>query len=230
MPTKGICHLSHIPLRGEPRSGAEMVTQLLYGESYTVLKEENEWFLIEMDYDRYQGWISDSSLNVVDSLADSYVQVSAMESFFDQGLNAVVHTSMGSHIPLKNVQEAYPQIGAIARQFLGSPYLWGGRHISGIDCSGFMQVIYKSIGVNLPRDASQQQKVGKPVAFANLFEGDLVFFHKNERIGHVGLALTNGNIIHSHGHVRIDRLTKEGILHSKTGELTHHFHSAKRLR
>ncbi len=229
--TIGICHVSEIPLRGEPRSSAEMVSQLLFGETYTIVEQQDDWYKIKMDYDGYEGWLSDSSICQWEQSSPRKVQSSLVLSITNDIYNVPLQSSMGSEL-LESEYAADDKrlyIDKLAKRFLGSPYLWGGRHYSGIDCSGFVQVVYKVMGIALPRDASQQQKVGKPVRFDDIFEGDLIFFDKNERIGHVGIALSGGKIIHAHGMVRIDTLTKEGIINSDTGRKTHNYHSAKRL-
>ena len=226
---KGICHLSQIPVRTEPKSSSEMCTQLLYGETYTILKQEDDWYYVKIDFDGYEGWISDSSIYESKSRSH-FVQTKLFAECSNDILdNGMVLSSMGSHV-VEEQTNSNNNIIELVKAFVGTPYLWGGRHFSGIDCSGLMQVVYKCIGIALPRDASQQQKVGKPIQFDDLYDGDLVFFDKNEKIGHVGMYIGNHQIIHAHGYVRIDELTREGIRNGNTGKFTHSYHSAKRLR
>jgi hypothetical protein len=226
---KGICHLAQIPLRGEPQSSAEMVSQLLFGETYTILTQRKDWYHVIMDFDGYTGWLSKSSFQEC-ILADRYVQQDLFAIEQNDIVKGTVLSSMGSEMVILSASEGDVFIQDLAKKFLGTPYLWGGRHFSGIDCSGLVQVIYKVLGIQLPRDASQQQNLGKPVAFEDLFIGDLVFFEHNERVVHVGLVIGQGKVIHAHGMVRIDTLTKVGIINTQTQEMTHFYHSAKRLR
>ena len=233
MVKKGICHLSQIPLRANPKSSSEMVSQLLFGETYLVIEQREEWSLIQMEYDGYEGWLSKSSINFIDSLETNtkeYIQTDLIRHSVSNYTNQPLISSMGSGFTDEINSDNQRNILDIAKLFLGVPYLWGGRHFSGIDCSGFVQVLYKCIAIQLPRDASQQQKKGKPVAFKDLFEGDLVFFESNNRVTHVGMFIGDGQIIHSHGMVRIDKLNKDGIFNSETGEQSHSYHSAKRVR
>ncbi|MDZ7330866.1 MAG: C40 family peptidase [candidate division KSB1 bacterium] len=96
-----------------------------------------------------------------------------------------------------------------AYQFIGLPYLWGGRSTKGFDCSGFTQTVFKLNGIDLPRDANMQVKVGEPVALddslAHLRPGDLLFFGKDiDHIIHVGMYIGDSQFIHSDGMVRIN--------------------------
>ncbi len=98
-----------------------------------------------------------------------------------------------------------------ARDYLGVPYLWGGTSTKGFDCSGFTQIVYRMNNYSLPRDASQQVQLGRPVAleddFAHLLPGDLLFFGpRPERITHVALYLGGKRYIHSSGQVHIASL------------------------
>jgi peptidoglycan DL-endopeptidase CwlO len=87
-----------------------------------------------------------------------------------------------------------------AQQYIGVPYVWGGTDpAKGLDCSGLTQVVYKNLGIDLPRTASQQATSGRAVAsLADARPGDLVFFdHSKQRAGidHVGVYIGNGKMI-----------------------------------
>jgi len=104
-----------------------------------------------------------------------------------------------------------------ARRLLGLPYEWGGRSSAGLDCSAFIQLLYSSLGLALPRDAGQQAESGSPGLLTGMEDwrpGDLVFYGSG-RIEHVGLWLGAGLLIHASGEVRIERLDPGGRLPGK---------------
>lgn len=88
-----------------------------------------------------------------------------------------------------------------AKKGLGTKYVWGGESCKGWDCSGFVQTVYKENGINLPRTADEQFKVGKSIAKEDLQKGDLVFFNNGKRAGldatHVGIYMGGGKILNA---------------------------------
>ena len=106
-----------------------------------------------------------------------------------------------------------PESIALAKRFLGVTYLWGGRSSLGFDCSGFTQMLVRSRGINLPRDADVQAAWSGVVAVdrKHLRPGDLLFFGSApDHITHTGMYIGRGQFIHdtTHGHpgVQISRL------------------------
>ena len=117
----------------------------------------------------------------------------------------------------------------IAQSLLNTPYLWGGKNAMGLDCSGFTQVVYAAMGINILRNAREQITQGEVVpSLSDVLPGDLAFFNHADRdpeatnITHVGLLLSPTEIIHcAGGCVHIDRITADGI-YTSSGHKTHH--------
>jgi cell wall-associated NlpC family hydrolase len=105
------------------------------------------------------------------------------------------------------------EVIATAERFLGVPYLWGGCTPLGLDCSGFVQLVFALSGVGLPRDAYQQAVCGRRVAREALAPGDLLFFgqdgSRDARVTHVALSHGGAGFIHARGgqDVQIDQLS-----------------------
>jgi cell wall-associated NlpC family hydrolase len=121
-------------------------------------------------------------------------------------------------------------ITSLSSIFLNTPYLWGGRTVFGIDCSGFAQQVYKLFNKGLSRDAHQQAEQGEALGFLEeAVCGDLAFFDNEQGfITHVGIMLNNYQIIHASGRVRIDAIDTAGIISSDTGLRTHKLRVVKR--
>jgi len=118
-----------------------------------------------------------------------------------------------------------------AMQFMNAPYLWGGRSLFGIDCSGLVQMAYKLKNIRLPRDASQQAEQGEPVTSLEEAEpGDLAFFENEEgKICHVGILIDRQKILHCSGKVRNDIMDQQGIFHNNLHEYTHKLKMIRRV-
>lgn len=101
----------------------------------------------------------------------------------------------------------------VANRFYGVPYVWGGSSPSGFDCSGFVQYVFSTMGVELPRTADVQFEVGTPVPADQLQAGDLVFFETyTDGISHVGIYIADGTFIHAgsaEGYICYDTLYRE---------------------
>ena len=115
--------------------------------------------------------------------------------------------------------------------FLNTPYLWGGRSVFGADCSGFVQTVFLYLQIKLPRDATHQALEGEAVGFLQEMKcGDLAFFDDPEgNIIHVGILLSESDIIHAYGKVRVDKIDNQGIINTDTGNRTHKFRLIKRF-
>jgi cell wall-associated NlpC family hydrolase len=102
-----------------------------------------------------------------------------------------------------NSPEEVQLLVKVATGFIGAPYRFGGSSLKGIDCSSFVQKIYGIFDIKLPRVASQQAKVGISIARENLTKGDLVFFHTNRSLGHVGIYIGNDEFVHASSRSKI---------------------------
>jgi cell wall-associated NlpC family hydrolase len=102
--------------------------------------------------------------------------------------------STGGSIPVPPSSTLGGQAVAIAEQYLGVPYVWGGASPSGFDCSGLVMYVYGRLGVSLPHNAAAQYSMGTSVPRDALEPGDLVFF---DGLGHVGIYVGGGSFIHA---------------------------------
>lgn len=237
---KGICRLGIVPVRKDPSDRSEMVTQLLFGEHYTIteISLDHKWCRVMIHYDGYLGWID----------ARQHQRIS--QAYFDQINNSDYKISLdlsstilykkhpitivrGSILPIStnelfkmeeqlafngeakslSQKREFEFIKQTALSYLNTPYLWGGRSPFGIDCSGFTQIIYRINGYYLPRDSSEQYKQGEVIQDVdNTKPGDLAFFQNDKGdITHVGIILEDHQIIHASGKVRVDQVDDEGI-------------------
>ncbi len=254
----GISLLATIPCRSKPSHRSEMVTELLFGETYKILDREKDWVLIKTHFDNYEGWIAENQVEVLEREqpfeADKSHILTRTFAKIENSRTGIVYTILkgstlpgfdGDHFTINNdlytVSEYKPvpkladnveNILNSALSYLNAPYLWGGRSPFGLDCSGFTQVVHKVNGVVLPRDSSQQAKMGETINLISEAKvGDLAFFSDMEgkKISHVGIIMNDGMIIHASGKVKIGKIDHNGIFDLKEKKYTHQLKKIQRI-
>jgi gamma-D-glutamyl-L-lysine dipeptidyl-peptidase len=246
----GICALSIVPVRAEASDRAEIVTQLIFGDLFEVKEytPDQKWVKIKIQSDNYEGWMDAKQSKKIDS--SDFETISKSKKFITYepikkvGAQLLVAGStfylsengrfFGGYELRTGIRDSSSKspesILSLAFTYLNTPYLWGGKSHFGIDCSGFVQQVYGINGYFLPRDAWQQEQIGKQIELRDIQPNDLVFFNNDKgRIIHVGIAMNEGKIIHASGQVRIDILDEKGIFKKETNEYTHQLISIKRI-
>lgn len=236
--TKALCNVSVAPLRADASDKAEIVSQILYGESITVLEINNHWTRVQLDYDGYEGWMDTKQYS---EISDQNLQNRRINMITENFQSSIVHDgkillSMGSEVSFETIitqrfGDARVDLTTTAKEFINVPYLWGGRSFFGVDCSGFTQLVFKANGRKIPRDAYQQAEIGKVLDFVEESQaGDLAFFENSEgRVIHVGMMLNNRQIIHASGKVRIDELDSTGIFNKEKNTHSHKLRFVKNM-
>ncbi|GAA4805733.1 C40 family peptidase [Olivibacter ginsenosidimutans] len=256
----GICNLPIIPVRADIGNKSELVSQLLFGEAFEVLEQRGDYLYIKIAYDAYEGWIDYRQQEPIDagifeSLTTEVQHIADLSThamLLKLGKEESLHLLPGSTLPfldddsfsLNNTHYLFlglsrvpdretiaQELEEVCRFYLNAPYLWGGRSVFGIDCSGYVQLVYKHFGICVKRDAWQQAEQGKVVDFLQEAKlGDLAFFDDEEgRITHVGILLNAEEIIHASGRVKIDQIDNTGIFSRELNKYTHHLRIVKRI-
>ena len=255
----GACNLSLIPLRVEPSDRSEMSSQLLFGDHFTILESTDKWLKILTAYDEYEGWIDNKQFVEIEHAAfvalhdlNTILGLSISHNVIKTSTNENLSLIAGSNIPntldnffylrdikyrlegevIKPARSKFrAEVANAAAFYLNAPYLWGGKSVFGIDCSGFTQMVFRQFGIKLKRDAYQQAEQGELVGFLQeAVAGDLAFFDNDEgRITHVGIMLDNERIIHASGRVKIDYLDNQGIFSKEMNKYTHKLRIIKRI-
>lgn len=247
----GICTLAYIPGRAEPKDSAEMTTQLVFGETYRIVKITPKWVFIRTEKDQYDCWIDYKQVNEIDwksfeeinnnhfpVVTNNHVWLSNKENQrIDLPIGAILPFFHQNQVRIKgdvfnvhNFKTHKPEWSELPNIYHKSTYLWGGKTQWGLDCSGFSQMAYRLRGIDLLRDAYQQEEDERfyTTPFNEQQTGDLAFFrNKKGRTTHVGIILSPNLIMHASGYLRVDRLNEQGIIDDQE-QLTHILTSIKR--
>jgi len=246
-----------LAIRPEPRPDRPIDTEALRGEWVTVYERTPEgWAWGQLDTDGYVGWLSSDGLGPVTAATH---RVRALRTYRYPGPDLKFPPlgllSMGSLVTVTGETETRGLIYAllsdgsalvakhlvpveareddwvsVAEEFLGTPYLWGGRSSLGLDCSALIQLGAQAAGYDLPRDSDMQEaEAGMEIPHddpAALLRGDLLFWK-----GHVGIVAGKNRLLHANGHTMtvafepLDRAI-ERIAETEWGAIT----KARRLK
>ena len=210
------------PVHGAPRGDAEMISEALHGEHVDVYEEADGWAWGQLSADGYVGYLPAAALTQAPlepthrvCVPRTFVYPRAHIKAPPAGtltLNARVtvddedeeffRTASGTCLfksHLSAIGSTAPDFVAVAERFLGTPYLWGGKSVGGIDCSGLVQVACEAAGIACLRDSyMQRDTLGTALpntGLADLKRGDLLFWK-----GHVGIMADRETLLHATAH------------------------------
>lgn len=257
---KGISYQGFLPIREEPSEQADMLSQLLFGECFSILKEQGAWLAIKTDSEGLEGWVVRNSIQPIkeaenagnrpetDIMMVIHPSVSILDTLNAHPLllpaGSIIHgqdskTDSGVGARFKRLTDegliipgANSDPEAYGEMLLTIPCLRGGRSGFGFDAPGLVQFLCRSMGISLPHSISGQAESGSIINFIHEAEkGDLAFFHDGEdQFTHVGMVLGKGKIIHVSDQVRIDNLDQQGIYCAEKKGYTHQLRVVKSIK
>ena len=257
--TKGTTFHAFIPIRFEPGNTSVMISQLLFGEEFTLRERSGNWLSISLDFDGTEGWVAKEFVELREFENEKKMGLSGPVCLASLPSSTILDLTLGQQriIPAGAVwnsernnsmlwyghnfellsSEGFIKPGAntnpreIGKRIVSLPHIPGGRSGFGFDGPGLVQLISRMMGKNIPRYCQQQAELGSTINFmTEVREGDLAFFDNEEsEIIHVGIILDDGNILHSGTCVSIDLLDHHGIYSNEQKKYTHKLRVIKRI-
>ena len=236
----GIIDLNIVPVRKKNNAKSEMINQLFFGEIITIIKSKEKWSFISSNIDKYQGWIRNLHFKLIKK--SDYKLLSKSDSVFSKSEIIIKNDTSEITIPTGSLLSSvkflnysyvdegeYKSLLETIKSFINSPYLWGGKTKNGVDCSGLVQSIFKTLNIILPRDSKEQSNFGVEIKEGYKL-GDLAFFGENaNKISHVGILVNNETIVHAYGKVRMDKINSRGIYNIEEERITHFLQKVNRI-
>ncbi|HIF61564.1 MAG TPA: multi-domain protein [Candidatus Pelagibacter sp.] len=195
---------------------SKIVTQLLYGDTFQKIKENKFWLKIKCDLDNYTGYIlkkkffpnQKNTHKIFNLCAELYSKPNIKNKINKKlsfGSRIKVTGKKGNFYKfsnfwikkkdLKMINYETRNIFKYIKKFKNTKYKWGGKHFSGIDCSGLIQIFFNFNNRYCPRDAKDQIRYfKKKVLLKNIKKNDLIFWK-----GHVAIATSKKNLMHAYG-------------------------------
>ena len=236
----GIIDLNIVPVRKKNNAKSEMINQLFFGEIITIIKTKEKWSFISSNIDKYQGWIRNLHFKLIKK--SDYKILSKSDSVFSKSEIIIKNDTSEITIPTGSLLSSvkflnysyvdegeYKSLLETIKSFINSPYLWGGKTKNGVDCSGLVQSIFKTLNIILPRDSKEQSNFGVEIKEGYKL-GDLAFFGENaNKISHVGILVDNETVVHAYGKVRMDKINSRGIYNIEEERITHFLQKVNRI-
>jgi cell wall-associated NlpC family hydrolase len=210
------CAVPEILVRKEGRADADAVTQLLCGEDFMVVDMSGGWAWGYCRHDHYVGYVPENVLSQAVKGESAGVISVAHATLFETADAASKQTgtlTIGAQVRgtrhgdffetqlgfvhADAVEASFKDRASVAMLLIDTPYVWGGRTSTGIDCSGLVQIACAFFGESVPRDTDQQEAImGTEIPVgASLQRDDIIFFP-----GHVGIMADSDQIIHANVH------------------------------
>lgn len=188
----GIVTADALNVRALPNTESAVLGQLPYGSSITFTDKLDNWYVI--NYNGSNAYICADYINLTDGIQPSDAQSTVTQ-------NAAPVIVVSPDVPsYENSAVPGEMLVELAKQFIGTPYVYGGMSPQGFDCSGFVKYCYSLMGVEINRVACDQAKNGYEVPYSGIKPGDIICFSSSvggSYIGHTGIYVGNGYFIHS---------------------------------